>query len=257
MNQENHSAGSIVTHQYSDGKYSKNVKIYNKDAPFKSRQFIKTFLPIAQKYNMCIESYADIGCGAGDTTKLVAALLKEHGYNKLKACGFDVLPDTKCLTGEDVTFYKEDFCQSGKFFDLVTLFDVVEHVPDPIDFIKQVSRQAGVIVFHIPLDNSLQIKLRDKYKKLLINPAHLTFLDTPMALNLLSFSGLRVLSYDYTFGFYAPSGHSNLTAKIFFPLRAALSFMSPYLLSKTLGGCSLMVVALTPIGLEKFRGYDI
>ena len=77
-------------------------------------------------------------------------------------------------------------------------------------------------------------------------------MDIVSALNLLDFSGLKVIDYEYTFGFFAPSGHSTILSKIVFPLRYLLSKISPWFLSRTFGGASLIVIAITPRGLQKY-----
>jgi hypothetical protein len=130
---------------------------------------------------------------------------------------------------------------------------VVEHVPDTIAFIRSVSQRCKIIGFHIPLDYSLNVALRNLFRAKLQNPGHLMFLDVVSALNLLTVSGLRVVDYEYTFGFMAPSGHSTILSKLVFPLRYLFAKASPWLLSRTLGGASLIVVAMTPNGLGEYR----
>ena len=68
------------------------------------------------------------------------------------------------------------------------------------------------------------------------------------ALNLLALAGLRVVDYEYTFGFLAPSGYATTLSKIALPFRYLLAKSSPWLLSRTLGGVSLLVIALTRDG---------
>jgi hypothetical protein len=83
---------------------------------------------------------------------------------------------------------------------------------------------------------------------LLEDPGHCLFLDTTHAFNLLALSGHRIIVYDYTFSFWATLGHDSIFSKIVYPLRWLISKVSPWLMSKTIGGASLMFVALTPAG---------
>jgi hypothetical protein len=131
---------------------------------------------------------------------------------------------------------------------LVTLFDVIEHVPAPIDFVKAVAQRSRLIGLHIPLDDSWNAAARDLFRSKVKDPGHLIFVDVAGALNVVALSGLRVLDYDYTFGFEAPSGRATRLARVAAPLRSTLARLNPWLMSKTLGGASLMVVALTPRG---------
>ena len=95
--------------------------------------------------------------------------------------------------------------------------------------------------------------MRNGFRSKLKNPGHLIFMDSAFALNLLALAGLRVVDYEYTVGFLAPSGHSSTLSKVVLPLRYLLFKISPWLLSKTIGGASLMVIAMTPSGLRDMR----
>jgi hypothetical protein len=76
-------------------------------------------------------------------------------------------------------------------------------------------------------------------------------MDIASALNLLALSGLRVVDYEYTLN--APTAHSTMLQKAVFPLRYILAKISPWLLSRTLGGTSLIVIAITPHGLQNIQ----
>ncbi len=69
------------------------------------------------------------------------------------------------------------------------------------------------------------------------------FLDIALALNLLVLAGLKVLSYKYTLAFKSASEHISFLSKILYPFRSILAKFSPWLLSKTFGGVSLLVFA--------------
>jgi hypothetical protein len=157
------------------------------------------------------------------------------------------------MKDRDCEFVQGDFCESDEDVDLVTLFDVFEHVPAPVDFLKRIAEKCSIVGMHIPLDNNLNAAMRDMFRAKLSNPGHLIFLDVASALNLLTFSGLRVIDYRYTFAFQAPSGHKTLMSKAVYPFRAMLAKFSPWLCGKTIGGTSLVVLALTPRGLQKSK----
>ncbi len=188
---------------------------------------------------------ADVGCGSGAATIGVVSGLTALGFTVTEAVGYDVSPHVAALRHPQVRFVHDDFVVGERRFDLVTLFDVIEHVPDPVGFLRQVSQRARFVGLHIPLDDSLNCSARDLYRQALKDPGHLIALDTVSALNLLAFAGLRVVDYEYVFGFQAPSGSPTLLSKCIYPLRAALAALSPWLLAKTLGGVSLMVLCRT------------
>jgi SAM-dependent methyltransferase len=248
--EQNTSPGSIIDSAYSSGQYFEQYDRFNKDAQFKAKCFLKLFLRCRDQIDSSIRSYVDVGCGTGEIVGKVTDLLSEAGVGLTEVKGYDVSSHVKKLKVEGVDFVHGDFCEASEFVDLVTLFDVFEHIPDPISFIKLVAERCKIIGFHIPLDNSLNCAVRNLFSKKLHCPGHLIYMDSVFALNLLSLAGLRVIDYDYTFGFLAPSGHKTMLSKIVFPFRFLMSKISPWLLSKTIGGASLMVIAKTPRGLE-------
>ena len=245
--------GSVVEHYYASGDYFEDADRHSEDADFKATNFLDLFLRLAKRHKLAIQSFADVGCGSGHVTKIIRDGLKSNGFDPLTVKGYDVSPHVQNIKMKGIEFIYEDFCKSDDFVDLVTLFDVIEHVPDPIEFIKLAAQRCKVMALHIPLDHSLNNAIRSKFRILLEDPGHLIFLDNGSALTLLALSGLRVVDYEYTFGFLAPSGHTSLLSKVILPFRYMLAKLSPGLLSKTIGGTSLMVVALTPTGAQEMQ----
>jgi SAM-dependent methyltransferase len=238
---------SIIAPQYAEGSYFQDVNRHSADAKFKADNFIKIFSRFAKSSRCTIHSLADVGCGSGDVLKLIADSLSALGFKSVNYKGYDVSPHVRNISHPRIQYFYEDFCQSDESVDLVTLFDVVEHVPDTIEFLKSVSKRCKIIALHIPLDDSVNCALRNLFHSKLQDPGHVLVLDTAAALNLLAFSGLRVVDYEYTFGFLAPSARTTVLSKVLLPLRYLLAKISPWALSKTLGGVSLSVIALTPL----------
>ncbi len=191
---------------------------------------------------MQLESVADVGCGSGDVAVALKQLLPSIGYSP-RIQGWDISPHVNGIKGDGIEFIHGDFCTLGEEVDLVTLFDVFEHIPAPAEFLRQVALRCRWLGLHIPLDNCWNSAFRDLFRDNLSDPGHLVCLDTPAALNLLSLAGLVTIDYDYTLGLRAPSGRATLLNKLGYPLRVALAGLSPWLLSKSLGGASLMVLA--------------
>jgi len=245
--------GSAVDPIYGGGDYFADPQRHSEDARFKASCFLKLFVPLIQRYGWDIHSYVDVGCGSGDLVRLVSGELREAGSTLDVVKGYDVSAHVAKLQAETIEYVHADFAHSDQHVDLVTLFDVFEHVVSPIDFLKNIASRSSVVALHIPLDNSVNNALRDKFRKLLRQPGHLLFMDSADALNICNLAGLRVITYEYTFGFIAPSGHRSLLAKIAYPIRLLMSRVSPWLMSKTVGGASLLVIALTPIGVRNKR----
>ena len=249
MNSGRSRAGSMIDPTYSRGDYFADPQRHSADARFKADSFLKLFLKFAKEHGRPIETFADVGCGSGDVVRMIADSLREKGFDSVTFKAYDVSPHVLKLRHDGISFIMGDFCESDEFVDIVTLFDVFEHVPDPIAFIKAVAERCRTIAFHIPLDDCWSVAVRNRFRPKLRDPGHLIFLNIVSALNMLAFAGLRVIDYEYTFAFQAPSGRLTLGSRVAFPFRWLLAKASPWLLSRTLGGTSLMVIANTPRGL--------
>jgi len=237
---------------YAGGHYFSDPTRHAGDAQFKASTFVTLLQRTLPPSQTVVDSYVDVGSGSGDAARLVTAGLRAAGFTVSRAYGYDVSPHIALVTSSDgVEFVHGDFGDASIFVDLVTLFDVIEHVPEPTEFLRRISRRCRIVGLHIPLDDSLNAGMRDLFRGKVKNPGHITFMDGVSALNLLASAGLRVLDYQYTMSFDAPSGQASLAARVLVPLRRMLGGISPWLLSKTLGGASLMVIALTPDGVRQ------
>lgn len=236
---------------YASGRYFADPSRHAGDAAFKAATFVSLLRRAIDLGTWPVHSYADVGSGSGDAARLVAKGLRDAGSPLVTATGYDVSPHIQHLPPADgVQYVNADFASAGEAVDLVTLFDVIEHVPEPSEFLKRIARRCRIVGLHIPLDDSVNTAFRDLFRHKVKDPGHITFMDGVTALNLLAGAGLRVLDYQYTMAFEAPSGRSSLASKAAIPLRRVLARISPWLLSKTLGGASLMVIALTADGVR-------
>ena len=246
--QDNKERNILTNSVYSSGGYFRDVTRHSEDAKFKANSFLRICLPFIRRNNLTINSLIDVGCGSGDIVKLIVNSLKSEGINLNVVKGYDVSPHVKKLKDELIEYIHGDFCKSNEFVDIVTLFDVFEHVPDPIEFIKLVSKHCKIIVFHIPLEYCFYNSIRNLFVNSLKYSGHLLFMDIASALNILALAGLTSVDYRYSYTF-APSSRKTLLAKLAFPIRYILSKISPYLLSK-LVGASLITITITPLGTQ-------
>jgi len=233
---------------YSSGKYFEDPSKFSKDAQYKADNFLKIFLGFIRQYNIAIHSYVDVGCGSGDIIKIISSSLKKEGFTFDIMKGYDVSPHVQKIQHEEIEFVHGDFCESDEVVDLVTLFDVFEHIPDPIYFIQKVALRCRIIVFKIPLDYSLKWAHRNffHYK---LKKGHLIFMDSVFALNLMTLAGLRVVDYEYAHPFLHPSTcDESFRQKIILPL--ILRILKPFFFSKILGDSSLFVITFTQKGLR-------
>lgn len=240
---------SVVSPFYETGTYYSLHADYDRDAPYKVRDFLKLFLPYAARKGVKVRSFADVGCGGGGAAVTLARGLREAGHPVETARGYEVSPHVTQLRHELVEFRHEDFSAADTHVDLVTLFDVFEHVPDPVGFLRNVASRCHFIGMHIPLDDSIGNGLFNRFRSLMDDPGHIMYLDTASAFTLVAMSGILTQDYRYTIVHRYPCGRATRGQKLALPIRAALAFISPWLAAKTVGGVSLVVLGVTPRGL--------
>lgn len=241
---------SVVSPFYESGEYYDRHADYDVDGPFKGKEFLKIFLPVAERQRLKIASYADVGCGGGSAAVTVGQGLRDAGFPLDTVLGYEVSPHVAKLSQPGVEFRFEDFTKADVHVDVVTLFDVFEHVPDPLGFLRGVAERCHVMGLHIPLDDNIGNAVLNRFRGLMNDPGHLIFLDTASALTMVTMAGILIKDYRYTIPHRWPTGRGTLAQRLARPLRATLTFINPWLACKLVGGVSLMVVGLTPKGLR-------
>jgi hypothetical protein len=233
---------------YSSGRYAQEYPVA--DDEFKARAFLSLFDRVAPVYKLDPGSYIDVGCLTGKVVESVANGLRSRGHSLSTVKGYDVSPRVKNFTLPGIDFVQGDFTISEERVDLVTLFDVLEHVLRPVEFVRAIGDRCLYLGLHIPLDDSLVNGLANGFQRRLNYPGHLTYLNPASALTLMAHCGLRVVHYEYTLGFQAPSGSLTRKQRSLKPLRSVVAKWSPWLTSRLLGGVSLMVLCATERGLS-------
>ncbi|MBB6327761.1 SAM-dependent methyltransferase [Algoriphagus iocasae] len=228
---------------YKEGTYFSDTKRHLEDSDFKVNAILRILDPVLSKNNLKINSYADVGCGAGGVLLGISEAFAKNGNILKEVKGYDVSPHVKDMKVENVVFEHGDFVEIGTNTDLITLTDVFEHVPDPVNFIKNVSKKGKIIAFHIPLDDCVSVNLRNLQRQKIQNPGHLIFLNVNSALNMITMAGLQILDYDFSKEtIKAPSNNETLLQKLFTPVKRLMVALNPWLYSKIFG-FSLVVVA--------------
>lgn len=184
----------------------------------------------------------DVGCGAGDVLTNVA----KHAPSARDCVGYDLYQPPQAWeknTNPRVRFRLADFAVSDERYELVMLIDVVEHLEDPFSFVRQLVGRAKWFVFHIPLDLSILTLLRGGLTETRRQVGHMHWFTKPLAEAFLADAGLTVLSEQFTAAslFLKPRTVRARAARS--PRRLAMR-LNPELAALTLGGMSLMVLAV-------------
>jgi SAM-dependent methyltransferase len=225
---------------YLDGEYqAKNPGWHVEESPWKAKYILR----MLQQNGLAPKVICDVGCGVGQVLKL----LQENLDGECKFCGFDISPQAlesaKCRANSRLQFKLTDFREEkNQFFDLVLVLDVIEHLEDYFDFLRQLKEKGRYKIFHIPLDLSVQavfrraalLKRREMY-------AHVHYFTKETALQTLMETGYEVLDH-----FYTPRSidHAGELGQKVLKLPRMLCFaIHKDFAVRLLGGYSLMVLA--------------
>jgi cyclopropane fatty-acyl-phospholipid synthase-like methyltransferase len=185
---------------------------------------------------------AEVGCGSGE---ILVELRKQRPDARFT--GFEISPDAYAICSPKaqagLEFRLDDLLKApDERFDLLLAIDVFEHVPDYLGFLKALRGKAGHIIFHIPLDLSVQALLRGtSYPILRDQTGHLHYFFKYTALATLRDCGYEVVDWNYTRSSQELPG-KGLRTKIANLPRRMMQLVSEDLSARLFGGYSLMVL---------------
>ncbi len=93
---------------------------------------------ILNKESFKNKSHLDLGCGNGSLTKLISPFFKNTIAIDPSVSGIE---KAKLNYKGDIDFRNEDIESIDSFFDVISLFEVIEHVYDPILFLRNVKEK--------------------------------------------------------------------------------------------------------------------
>lgn len=142
------------------------------------------------------EAVLDVGCATGLFMEVAAKYWKVSGVEisayaseRARAKGLDV------FTGA-----LEDSPHIHAAFDLVTLWDTIEHVADPVKTIRQIGRivkPGGVIALTTGDVRSFTARISGRFWHLYNVPQHLSFFDQRSIARLLGAGGFNIVAIRY------------------------------------------------------------
>jgi SAM-dependent methyltransferase len=220
--------------------YLKNNKTWHvEDSQWKAEQVFKLIRRNDIKPNRVVE----IGCGAGEILVQMNNLINDP---MVSYEGYDISPDAFELSKErestNIKFFNQNLLTNDHvFFDLCLIMDVIEHVENCFDFIKQCGKKATYKIYHIPLDLHVSSLLRNKPIETRNSVGHIHFFTKDTALATLSDSGQEIIDYFYTpLSFETPN--KSFKTKIANLFRRALFSFLPDFSVRLIGGYSLIVL---------------
>ena len=137
------------------------------------------------------QSLLDIGCGTG----WFLHSAKRAGYESF---GFEFSSALAHFTASTVgcTVYDSTLASIRAKFDVVTLFDVIEHVPNPAETFRTVRallKPDGVALVFTPNFDSLAIKTQKADSNLVMPTRHLSYFTKSSVRKLCSVAGMKLL----------------------------------------------------------------
>ena len=232
-------ASNTPTTIYKDGEYLKNNQTWHtEDSPYKSRFVIEAI----EKNNVHFSTCADIGCGAGLVTELLA-----KKYPLKKFSGYELSPDAQHLIKQreiiaNLNFYNENFLEQGKRYDLVICLDVFEHVEDYYSFLKSLKNKGEKFIFNIPLDMNVTKILTSGIKYAREEVGHLHYFNQYTAIETLKDCGYNIKSTNLSVAFLKITPR-NIRQAAILPIRLLSLLLGKNFAAKIFGGVSLVVYA--------------
>ncbi|MEO7801461.1 MAG: class I SAM-dependent methyltransferase [Ginsengibacter sp.] len=144
---------------YTDGTYLTNNPDWNEaDSKWKAGLISALIKKNKLEFNKVVE----VGCGAGQ----ILNTLSTKFLNVVDFSGYDISPQSiklsKKISNNKLSFYNKDFLQEKVTADLLLVIDVVEHIDDYLNFLRQLKVKARHFIFHIPLDMSCRAILKSQ-----------------------------------------------------------------------------------------------
>ncbi|HOZ62615.1 MAG TPA: methyltransferase domain-containing protein [Smithellaceae bacterium] len=198
---------------------------------------------IISKNNIIVRKLADVGCGSGGVlTELSSLMGKEIAYY-----GYDISKQAIELARRhgDISFSTEDILSSenSEHFDILLAIDVLEHIPDYMNFLKRCRLKASYKIYHIPLDLSLFSILSDSFIDGRRKLGHVQYFSFQSAIACLKDTDHVIMDYFFTdVGTYYTKQARRLNRTIANYPRQISAFFSVPLSAKIFGRYSIMVL---------------
>lgn len=225
--------------QYQDGSYLARFPTWHEeDSAWKAAQVAD----MLRRHSLAPKSVCEVGCGGG---AVLASLRRELGPS-CKLIGYDVSTQAIELCAaradESLSFVHGDIRAVSPGYDLVLCIDVIEHIEDCFSFLRELRTKGTMKVFHVPIELSVERVVLNRFLESRREYGHVHVFNRDTALELLRECGYEIVDWRYTPAALALPAHrwGNRLARV---PRRLLSWISPELCSRLLGGWSLLVLA--------------
>ena len=229
---------------YTSGRYLEATQTWHaEDSPWKAEQIKK----IIDKNHIQPKNIAEIGCGSGS---ILNELSKLPDLQSVCFEGYDISPQAidiaKQLDNDRIEFFQEDLLSKDneKYFDILMVIDVFEHVPDYMGFVDKCRTKATYKIFHIPLDIHVSSVFRNAFIGNRYTIGHIHYFTADSAISTLRDTGHEIIDSFYTNGAFGLfKKHPSIKKAVANMPRWLFSKFSLPFTARFLGGYSLLVLA--------------
>ncbi len=226
---------------YQNGQYIKNnPQWHQEDSAWKAQKVLE----MIRKNNFNPLSICEVGCGVGE----VLNQLYLNFPNQAVFDGYEISQQAynvaKTKQNERLNYHIQDlFEQNDKKYDLLLAIDVLEHIEDYFQFIRDCGKKAEYKIYHIPLEMHASAILRSRFSHARSSVGHIHYFCAQTALDVLKDCDQQIIDYFYTDITQAsPKYNSTLKKCLANKSRFLLSKISLPFTAKLLGGYSLLVL---------------
>lgn len=146
----------------------------------------------------------DVGCGAGDRLDIFRRLgFDVHGVETSPSAEYAI--KHLGLNVKQGNLFKAHYPDS--FFDIITLYNVLEHIHNPQKVIAELNRimkKDGIVVIQVPNINCIQFKLFKKRWAALDVPRDLYYFNIPLLERILAKENLTITHIDHFNNWWHP-----------------------------------------------------
>jgi len=233
-----------------DTYLTKNPTLHEEDSPWKVSRIKPLLDRFAEKSGTKKINLLDVGGGAGRILTAASLHLKDCWGIEVNKYALDLSPAALTMQHKNNPDLKkalnEDVCRTSlkdKEIDLTLMIDILEHIPDPGQALREAKRISKFAILKVPLENNLHVRLLNFLKRGKIRRRNI---ETFGHINIYGFRKLKeqietnmgcIRAFHFTniFEYYLTSEHyakkMNSTNKLLYTIAASTFKISPRLSS--------------------------